>query len=109
MSPAQLSRLSGLKQPTISAYLNQGSIPSIESCSKIASALGVPVSEVLQRAYGMSAPEAESLSEVQPRYAQSTGPDLDDAERIVLALRGDQAKLKLWLEMGQALADVAGQ
>jgi transcriptional regulator with XRE-family HTH domain len=107
-SPAQLSRRSGIKQPSLSAYLNQGTIPSIESQVKLALALGVPSEEVQRAAHSSELPSLD-MAEEAVRYAILPSGEMDHAESIVLALRNDPAKLKLWLEMGEALAEVVGQ
>lgn len=103
MSAAELARRSGLKPPTISNYLNHGSIPNTDSCVKLARALKLSP-EVVTDAADKADVAALRLAEVRLTTAPSAM--LDRAERIALALQNDPDVLDKWLDMGEAMAKV---
>lgn len=92
MTQSDLSRKSGLSRAAISALINGTRGPGIESCQKIARALGLPLDEVYRAAGLMPpAPDKNELIERISHEIDSLPKDEQESIEEYIKLR-----IRLW-------------
>lgn len=100
LNQSQVATYIGMRPSGVNVWFSRGSIPNPQTCIKLAEFLKVPAETVLRLAGHLPPEDEPSFAELAHEPAEYT-----QAEHIVDALLRDTRKLKLWLEMGQALAD----
>jgi transcriptional regulator with XRE-family HTH domain len=105
MSAATLARLTGLTKAAISRYVLDRSIPNVDSCSRLAIALGMTTQEVLLVAHGLSVIAGWSQPTSSWVACESQSVESLRAERIVAVLQRRPDLLSHWLDIGEALTN----